>query len=320
MTKTASTLEQFDLVQFWCELALRPLFRCTAIRGIDRFFRKLLLCGMRRNELHIHDYETDVVPSFCGDDVSLTHYLSFKAASLSWDRELGCKSLRKLASTTDVHRGQELLYASLSRVGLGPDRELILSILQYLLESCYGPGAETVNLPLLLRCTIRVLRMAEQDESEEIRGMSDANLASHTCSLFEMGKTCPNAQILMRLHRLKVSKLQNNSQPQNTPFMMQQMPRPTGGSPSKNSIGSTVIHTIWAFLEALIGNLISQSVFLTPVLPLQHAIPPTSLCRKPKLPSSLSPLCDATLSFQLLSSNKPELMMMLPAVSSTIEC
>ncbi|KAG6011236.1 hypothetical protein E4U43_008460 [Claviceps pusilla] len=186
MTKTASTLEQFDLVQFWCELALRPLFRCTAIRGIDRFFRKLLLCGMRRNELHIHDYETDVVPSFCGDDVSLTHYLSFKAASLSWDRELGCKSLRKLASTTDVHKGQELLYASLSRVGLGPDRELILSILQYLLESCFGPGAETVNLPLLLRCTIRVLRMAEQDESEKIQGMNDANLASHTCSLFEM--------------------------------------------------------------------------------------------------------------------------------------
>lgn len=83
MTKHASTLEQGDLVKFWCELALRPLFRSSAIQGIDRFFRKLLLCGMKRNELHIHDYETDAIPSFCGDDVSRTHYLSFKAALLS---------------------------------------------------------------------------------------------------------------------------------------------------------------------------------------------------------------------------------------------
>ncbi|KAG5984694.1 hypothetical protein E4U55_003640 [Claviceps digitariae] len=160
ITKSASALEQFDLVQFWCELALRPLFRCTTIQGVDRFFRKLLLCGMRRNELHIDDYETDVIPSFYGDD--------------------------KLASTTGVHRGQELLYASLSRVSHGLDRELILSTLQYLLESCYGPGAETVNLPLLLRCSIRVLWMAEQDESEQIQDMNDASLASDTCSLFEI--------------------------------------------------------------------------------------------------------------------------------------
>ncbi|KAG5919793.1 hypothetical protein E4U42_006422 [Claviceps africana] len=155
MTKSAWTLEQLDLVKFWCKLALRPIFRCAAIQGIDRFFRKLLLCGMRQNELDIHDYETDAIPSFCGDD----------------DRELGCKSLQKLASTTDIHRGRELLYASLSRLGLGPDRELILSTLQYLLESSYGPGAETVNLPLLLRCTIRVLRMAKQDKSEQIQDM-----------------------------------------------------------------------------------------------------------------------------------------------------
>ncbi|KAG6027630.1 hypothetical protein E4U41_000875 [Claviceps citrina] len=83
MTKSASTLDHVDLVYFWCELALRPLFRNSAVRGMDRFFRKLLVCGMRRNELHISDYETDAIPSFCGDDLSLTHYLSFKAASLS---------------------------------------------------------------------------------------------------------------------------------------------------------------------------------------------------------------------------------------------
>ncbi|KAG5959577.1 hypothetical protein E4U57_000589 [Claviceps arundinis] len=83
MTKSASTLEHVDLVQFWCELALRPLFRTSAIRGIDKFFRKLLLCGMKRNELSIYDCEANAMPSFCGDDVSLTHYLSLKAASLS---------------------------------------------------------------------------------------------------------------------------------------------------------------------------------------------------------------------------------------------
>ncbi|KAG6201345.1 hypothetical protein E4U35_005862 [Claviceps purpurea] len=83
MIKSASTLEHVDLVQFWCELALRPLFRSSSIQGIDRFFRKLLLCGMKRNELSIYDYDADAMPSFCGDDVSLTHYLSLKAASLS---------------------------------------------------------------------------------------------------------------------------------------------------------------------------------------------------------------------------------------------
>ncbi|KAG5953019.1 hypothetical protein E4U53_007190 [Claviceps sorghi] len=186
MTMSSWTLEQFDLVKFWCKLALRPIFRRSAMQGIDRFFRKLLLCGMRQDELDIHDYETDVIPSFCGDDVSLTHYLSFKAASLGWDRELGCKSLQKLANTTDIHRGRELLYASLSRLGHGPDRQLILSTLQCLSESCYGPEAETVNLPLLLRCTIRVLRMAKQDNSEQIQEMNEADLASDTCSLFEM--------------------------------------------------------------------------------------------------------------------------------------
>ncbi|KAG6005942.1 hypothetical protein E4U21_007505 [Claviceps maximensis] len=173
MTKAASTLEQFEVVQFWCQLALRPLFRCTAVQGIDRFFRKLLFCGMSRSELQIQDYEPDAIPSFCGDD----------------DRELGCKSLQKLASTTEVHSGQELLYASLSRVGHSPDRQLILSTLQYLLETCYGPEAETVNtanLPLLLRCTIRVLRMAEQDKSEQTQDMNDTNLASDMCSVFEM--------------------------------------------------------------------------------------------------------------------------------------
>ncbi|KAG6024974.1 hypothetical protein E4U19_003439 [Claviceps sp. Clav32 group G5] len=170
MTKSASALEHVDLVQFWCELALRPLFRSTSIQGIDRFFRKLLLCGMKRNELSIYDYEADAMPSFCGDD----------------DRELGCQSLQKLASTTDVHRGQELLYASLSQAGHGPDRELILSILKHLSLSCHESGAETVNLPLLLRCAIRILRMAERDQYGRMQDVNEADLASDTCSLFEI--------------------------------------------------------------------------------------------------------------------------------------
>lgn len=81
--KSASFSENIDLVEFWCELALRPLFRSSGKQGIGKFIRSFLLCGIRRNELHIRDYEPDSIPSFCGDDVSLTHYLSFKASLLS---------------------------------------------------------------------------------------------------------------------------------------------------------------------------------------------------------------------------------------------
>lgn len=108
-----------------------------------------------------------------------------------------------MTSTEDLNRGQELLYASLSQAGHGPDRELILSTLQHLMDSCYEAGAESVNLPLLLRCSIRVLRMAGRDDHGQLKDVDEAELASDTCSLFETGKLCAKLENLAPLQLLK---------------------------------------------------------------------------------------------------------------------
>lgn len=94
-----------------------------------------------------------------------------------------------MVSTRDLYRGQDLLYACLSQAGSGQDREFILSTLQSLVKTCDEPGAaDSINLPLLLRCTIRVLRAADQDEYGQLKDLDEAHLAPDTCRLFDSGE------------------------------------------------------------------------------------------------------------------------------------
>ena len=75
---------RYDAVETWCHVGLAPLFVATpGTANLGKFARKLIICGIRRNDVaEIYALLPNVMP-FCKDDTVLTSYLLFKVSLLS---------------------------------------------------------------------------------------------------------------------------------------------------------------------------------------------------------------------------------------------
>ncbi|KAK2596722.1 hypothetical protein QQS21_006177 [Conoideocrella luteorostrata] len=176
--------ENFQLAEFWCKLALSALFRGSNTQIIDRFARRLIICRVKQNEVQIGDIDSHGMPDFCGDDINLTHHLSFKASLLSSNHELLCKSIYNLTTDEGVHRSQDLLYACLSEPTCDFDQVCIVEALKSLIRMHDEQGSPSINLPLLLRCTIRVLQGREQDMCRCDKPCNNHQYAGDVCEIF----------------------------------------------------------------------------------------------------------------------------------------
>lgn len=114
----------------------------------------------------------------------LTRYLMFKVSLLDWDHELGCQSIGYLSKFADDSRSQEMLYACIREAQQVGDKLCTLAALKAVVES-WNPGREAAgSLPSILRCSVRLIKMIEEQEKKS--GL-ETLFVEDICKTFETG-------------------------------------------------------------------------------------------------------------------------------------
>ncbi|PHH75866.1 hypothetical protein CDD83_4348 [Cordyceps sp. RAO-2017] len=158
--------QQFVAADAWCELALHDLFASGGEANAGKFGRKRILCALRLNDPERAKDAFHRMPRGPQDDV-LTRYLMFKVSLLGWDHELGRQSIEHLSRASKTARGRDVLYACVREAQQFGDRLCTLVALRAVADSWAVGDVLSDNLPAILRCAIRLLHTAEQEEERE---------------------------------------------------------------------------------------------------------------------------------------------------------
>lgn len=178
---------RYDLVEFWCQLALVPLFRRDDETNVGRFSRRMIICGIKQNDMKTVYASLYNMPSSSSDDMILTHYLMFKVSLLTYDHELGCESIKGLARCKDTLQRQDLLYACFSEAETANNKACAVTALKGLAEQWSEEMPPWSNLPLILRCAIRLIHAPDNNQHEVTENCSMLQDAEDTCQIFEIG-------------------------------------------------------------------------------------------------------------------------------------
>ncbi|KAK5656256.1 hypothetical protein OQA88_5018 [Cercophora sp. LCS_1] len=144
---------QFDLAEAWCRLALHSLFKNCGSGNVAKLERKLLLCELSRNS---NDAAATVIQNMSPTSLKepMTAYLAFKLAVRTDDRELAERCLRTIALAPDHVDYLGACIAEAHRVG---DIFSAIAALKKLERNFEYKEPNSINLPALFRCTIRLL-------------------------------------------------------------------------------------------------------------------------------------------------------------------
>ncbi|PHH68004.1 hypothetical protein CDD80_318 [Ophiocordyceps camponoti-rufipedis] len=102
--------QQFATADGWCEVGLHELLSSAGEANAGKFGRKRILCALKLNDADRAKQAYEQMSSSPQHD-SLTSYLMFKVSLLSWDHELGCRSVARLGAASGTIRGRDMLYA-----------------------------------------------------------------------------------------------------------------------------------------------------------------------------------------------------------------
>lgn len=116
----------------------------------------------------------------------------FQVSLIDWDHELGSESIKHLSKLSDSSQGRDILYACIKEAQQAGDRLCTLAALQAISESCKVDEATPSNLTSILRCSIRLMHLIEEEagSAREAHSQSTAQ-AEDLCRLFEKGKSSP---------------------------------------------------------------------------------------------------------------------------------
>jgi hypothetical protein len=112
----------------------------------------------------------------------MTQFLLFKAAVRTSDPELAAICLERMCDSQSINL--ELLYAAVLDAQQAGDRSCAIAAMQALTDHHDQSPSNTVHLPALIRCTIRLLCFKEDAKGPERLLL----VAEDICAAFEKGK------------------------------------------------------------------------------------------------------------------------------------
>ena len=142
------------------------------------------MCAVGMNDTEKARAAFHSMPAAAQDD-SLTRYLMFKVSLLSWDHELGSESLKHLSKGGGTDRGQDILYACVREAQQVGDKLCTLAALKAVVNNWTSGETPACNLPSILRCTIRLIHMIEDEEGKKDGEVNGKTIAEDICVIFE---------------------------------------------------------------------------------------------------------------------------------------
>ncbi|EMT64620.1 hypothetical protein FOC4_g10007298 [Fusarium odoratissimum] len=107
----------------------------------------------------------------------------FRVSLLTWDHDLGRQCVEFLGKFAEKSQCRDILYACTRDAQHVGDKLMTLEALKAVAETFDAEGSLTINLPSILRCTIRLIHSLESQEGSE--GDRSPELAEETCRIFE---------------------------------------------------------------------------------------------------------------------------------------
>ncbi|PHH69992.1 hypothetical protein CDD82_7396 [Ophiocordyceps australis] len=173
--------KQHRVADEWCQVALHAVFGDCGEANLGKFGRKRILCALELNDAERARDAFHNMPKGAQDD-ALSRYLMFKVSLVSWDHELGCESIGQLSKSTDAARSLDMLYACIREAQEFGDKLCTLAALKAVCSGWSLDETTSSNLPSILRCTIRLIHLTEQEDKTTTH---EADFAQDTCELFE---------------------------------------------------------------------------------------------------------------------------------------
>jgi hypothetical protein len=111
----------------------------------------------------------------------------FKVSLIDWDHELGCESIEHLSKLSDSSQGRDILYACIREAQQAGDKLCALAALQAIIKSWKDNEATPSNLTSILRCSIRLIQLIEEQSDKSEVHPYNMELTDDLCCLFEKG-------------------------------------------------------------------------------------------------------------------------------------
>ncbi|EWG50418.1 hypothetical protein FVEG_16625 [Fusarium verticillioides 7600] len=179
---TSYSKKQYKESQLWCQVALHSIFANSGEVCQGKFSRRLVLCATSCSDAEAALSAFHSMPRSIQDE-PLTRYLMFRVSLLNWDHDLGRQCVEFLGKFAEKSQCRDILYACIRDAQLVGDKLMTLEALKAVAETFDDEGSLTINLPSILRCTIRLIHSLELQECNE--GDPSPQLAEETCRIFE---------------------------------------------------------------------------------------------------------------------------------------
>ena len=138
------------------------------------------MCAMGMNNTDKARAAFHSMPAAAQDDL-LTRYLMFKVSLLSWDHDLGSESLKHLSKCGGTDRGQDILYACVREAQQVGDKLCTLAALKAVVNNWTSGETSACKLPSILRCTIRLIHMIEDEEGKKDGEVNGTHFRRYMC-------------------------------------------------------------------------------------------------------------------------------------------
>ncbi|TXC04890.1 hypothetical protein FocTR4_00001914 [Fusarium oxysporum f. sp. cubense] len=179
---TSYSKKQYKESQLWCQAALHSIFANSGEACQGKFSRRLVLCATSCSDSEAALSAFHSMPRSIQDE-PLTRYLMFRVSLLTWDHDLGRQCVEFLGKFAEKSQCRDILYACTRDAQHVGDKLMTLEALKAVAETFDAEGSLTINLPSILRCTIRLIHSLESQEGSE--GDRSPELAEETCRIFE---------------------------------------------------------------------------------------------------------------------------------------
>ncbi|KJZ71961.1 hypothetical protein HIM_08641 [Hirsutella minnesotensis 3608] len=174
---------RFAAADAWCQLAIHQLFASGGDGNAGKFGRKRIWCALKLNDADRAKDAYHNMPKAPQEDV-LTSYLMFKVSLLGWDHDLGCESIARLSKASDTIQKQDILYACVREAQQSGDRICTIEALKAVANSWAVGGISSESLPAILRCTIRLMNVSEEERSSD-GPESSCDWSEDICDIFD---------------------------------------------------------------------------------------------------------------------------------------
>lgn len=167
----------YQETQSWCNIALHPLFEKAGDLNKAKIFRKMILCTVAVQDHNAARKIFFEMPE-SAKNAPMTRYLMYKSAIRDSQPKFAAECLDVICRKSD--KDANLLYACVIEAQQLTDKRQSILALQKVLEKYESGAPMEINLPPLLRTSIRLL----VDQLGDTDGIND-NAMDELCKTFE---------------------------------------------------------------------------------------------------------------------------------------